>query len=218
MQPVPWVWRVESSRAFPYTSASFGHQHVRYSLPGKVPSLDQYRPAAEGKQDLPGSAHLGGVADRSTAQNFSFRQIRGEYFGAGDQQLLQPIERDGIDQPCAALGDHDGIDDERDAGGAFAQRGGNRLDDQQIVQHACLDCIGPDVVEHDLDLLANKIGRDRQNAEDALGVLRSQRGDRRRRIGIEHRHGLDVGLDTGAAAGIRAGDDQYPAAHGYSAA
>src|SRR6185312_12493425 len=30
---------------------------------------------------------------------------------------------------------------------------------------------------------------------------------------VEHRHCLDVGLDAGAAARIRAGDDQHPAAH-----
>ena len=58
------------------------------------------------------------------------------------------------------------------------------------------------------------IGRD---AEDALGILRGQRGYRSCRIGVEHRHGLDVGLDAGAAAGIGTGDDQHPAAH-YSAA
>ena len=98
------------------------------------------------------------------------------------------------------------------------QHGGDRLDHRQIVQHAGLDRIGADIVEHDLDLPANEIGRDRQNAEYALGVLRGQRGDRGRRIGVEHRHGLDVGLDAGAAAGIGAGDDQHPAAHCYSAA
>jgi len=54
-------------------------------------------------------------------------------------------------------------------------------------------------------------------AENPFRVLRSQRGYCRRRIGVEHRHGLDVGLDTGAAAGIGAGNDQHPAAH-YSAA
>src|SRR5271170_1190647 len=94
-------------RAFPYASACFGHQHVRYGLAGEVPALDQHRPTAKGKQDFAGSAHLGGVADRRTAQDFGFRQIRGEYLGAGDQQLLQPVERGGLDQPGAALCDHD---------------------------------------------------------------------------------------------------------------
>src|SRR6202048_4687970 len=138
--------------------------------------------------------------------------------GAGNQQVLQPVERGGIDQPGAALGDHDRVDHDRDAAGSLAQNRGDGFDDRQIVQHAGLDRIGADVVEHDLDLPPNKLGWDRQNPEYALGVLRSQRGYRGGGVGVEHRHGLNVGLDAGAAAGIGTGDDQHPAVHGYSAA
>ncbi len=106
----------------------------------------------------------------------------------------------GIDQPGAAFGRHHRIDDERDRRRPLAQHRGQRLDHRGIMQHAGLDRIGADVVEHDLDLLADEIGRDRQDAKDALGILRGQRGDRRRRVGVEHRHRLDVGLNAGAAA------------------
>ena len=36
-----------------------------------------------------------------------------------------------------------------------------------VVQHAGLDRVGADIVEHDLDLLADEVGRDRQHAEHA---------------------------------------------------
>ena len=45
------------------------------------------------------------------------------------------------------------------------------------------------------------------------GVLGGERGDGRRGIAAEGGDGLDVGLDTGAAAGVRAGDDQDAARH-----
>ena len=61
-----------------------------------------------------------------------------------------------------------GIDDERHRGGALRKHRGHRLDHRRIVQHAGLDRIGADIVEHDLDLLADEIGRDRQDAENAL--------------------------------------------------
>ena len=82
------------------------------------------------------------------------------------------------------------------------------------MQHAGLDRVGADIVEHDLHLLADESRIDRQDAVDPLGVLRGQRGDRGRREGAEHRHRLDVGLNAGAAAGIGAGDDEDAALHG----
>ncbi len=98
-----------------------------------------------------------------------------------------------------------------------AQYCGERFDYRGIVQHAGFDRVGADIVEHHLDLLADEFWRDRQHAEDAQGVLRGQRSDRRRCVGTEHRHRLDIGLDAGAAAGIRAGDDQHPPAHDCAA-
>ena len=51
-----------------------------------------------------------------------------------------------------------------------------------------------------------KSGRHVVDAGDAAGVLRGQRGDHRRAVDAERREGLQVGLDAGAAAGIRARD------------
>src|SRR5690606_3643424 len=53
-------------------------------------------------------------------------------------------------------------------------------------------------------------GRDRKDVGDAMGVLHRHRADGGRRIAAQHGHGLDVGLDARAAAGIGAGDEQHP--------
>ena len=50
-------------------------------------------------------------------------------------------------------------------------------------------------------------------AGDALGVLRGQRGDDRRAVDAERRKCLQVGLDAGAAAGIRARDGDGDRGH-----
>ena len=129
--------------------------------------------------------------------------------------MLQRIDCARFDQRRAALGHHHRIKHQRHCGGALGQDGGDRLDHGGIVQHAGLDRVGTDILEHDLHLPADEVGRDRQDAEYTLGVLGCQRGDSRRRKGVEHRHGLDVCLDAGAAAGIRAGDDQNPPLHDW---
>ena len=51
------------------------------------------------------------------------------------------------------------------------------------------------------------------DAGDAAGVLRGQRGDDRRAIDAERRKCLEVGLDAGAAARIRAGDGDGDRGH-----
>ena len=114
--------------------------------------------------------------------------------------LFQCGDRIGVDQSGAAFSRHDRIDNERDSLRALAQHRGQGLDDRGIMQHAGLDRVGADIVEHDLDLLTDKIGRDRQHAENPFGVLRRQSGYRGCRVTAEHRDGLDVGLDSGAAA------------------
>src|SRR5579883_333187 len=89
----------------------------------------------------------------------------------------------------------------------------HRADDAGIDQHPGLDAIGADVVEHGVDLPADKARLDAHDAEDAARVLRGERGDRRGRIPAQRRHRLDIGLDTRAAARIGSSDDEHPSPH-----
>ena len=109
--------------------------------------------------------------------------------------------------------DHDRIDDQRHGRRQLLDRIAGDFDDAVIQKHAGLDAIGADIAEHALDLAFHEIRRHGQDALNADGVLRGERGDRRRRIGAERRHRFDIRLDAGAAARIRAGDDQHAAVH-----
>ena len=154
-----------------------------------------------------------------TGEDLGLGQVRGQHRGLRHQQALQGADRAFLDQRRATLRDHDRIEDERDTRGALGDDRRDGLDDGRVVQHAGLQRISAKIVEHDLDLLPDEIGRDRQDAEHACCVLRGQRRHGGHRKAAEHRHGFDVRLDAGAAAGIRAGDDQYPPVHpGFIAA
>ena len=148
-------------------------------------------------------------------EDLGFRQVGCQHRGAGDELAFQRIDRARFDQRRAAFGDHDRIDDQRHRWGALGNHCGDDFDHRGIVQHPGFQRVGTDVVEHDFDLLADEIGRDRQYAEHPLGILCGQCGDGRHGESAQHRHGLDVGLNTGAAARIRAGDDQHPSVHRY---
>ena len=150
---------------------------------------------------------------RASGEDFGLRQVGGQHRGARHQKTLQRVDRRRFDQRRAAFRDHDRIEDERHLRRPLGEHRGDGLDHRGIVQHAGLDRVGPDIVEHDLDLLPDEFGRDRQYPENAERVLRRQRRDRRGGETVEHRHGLDVGLNAGAAARIGAGDDQHPPLH-----
>src|SRR5271165_342741 len=204
-------------RALPDPDTAGGHQHVRHGFRREMSALDQRRSAAEREQRLAGGPHLADVPDRRAAQDLGFRQVRRDNLTPRDQQQLHRLDRARLQQPGTTLSHHHRVDDKRYRRSTLPQHRSYRLDYRCIVQHAGLDHVGANIVEHHLDLPADELWRYRQNSEDALGILRGKRGYRGCGIGIKHRHSLDVGLDAGAAPGIGTGDDQYPASH-YSAA
>src|SRR5699024_4105737 len=58
-------------------------------------------------------------------------------------------------------------------------------------------------------LLGHKIGGDRIDSADAGGVLGGQRRDGGGAVRAQCRRGFEIGLDTGTARGIRAGNCQH---------
>ena len=77
------------------------------------------------------------------------------------------------------------------------------------MQHAELDGIDADVLDHRLDLRLQEGRRHAVDARHAERVLRGQRGDGRHAVAAERREGLEVGLDAGAAAAVGAGDREH---------
>ena len=76
---------------------------------------------------------------------------------SGSSSRTDRVDRGLLEQPVAALGDHHRIDDQvREA--EASDRGGHRLDDRGVRQHAGLDRVGADVADNRLDLRGDEIG------------------------------------------------------------
>src|SRR5581483_4119078 len=63
------------------------------------------------------------------------------------------------------------------------------------------------------ELCRDEGGRHVVDGADRLGILRGQRGNYRGAVDAECRKGLEVGLDTGAAAGVGTRDGQGDRGH-----
>lgn len=107
----------------------------------------------------------------------------------------------------AALGDHDGIDDEA-ANAMAAQSGGDRGGDLGGAEHAQFHRVDADVGKERVELLCDEIDRDGVDPGHALGVLRGERGDDARAVGAEGGERFQVGEETGSTRGIDAGDTE----------
>src|SRR3989442_8341146 len=75
-------------------------------------------------------------------------------------------------------------------------------------EHTGLDGIGAEVVEHGVDLAADELRGEVEDAEHAEGALRRDGGHGGHPEHLERRERLEVGLDARTAAGIRPSDGQ----------
>ena len=106
-----------------------------------------------------------------------------------------------------ACRDKHGIEDQRDWFVAL-QRRGNGGDNFRRSQHPDLNGRHLDVGKNHFDLPAHEFSRGQMDAADALGVLRGQGARYRHAVTAECREGLEIGLDSGAAARVGSRDGQ----------
>ena len=147
VQPVPWVCRCRSAGS-PNPRARRGTSTSRHGLAGEMPALYQHRAAAEREQarrprasssTLPMSCRAG---SRPPAGSGSARRR------AAISSRFSGVDRRRIDQRAPPLATMTGSTTSGIAGRA-RRSPGDRLDDRRVVQHAGLDRVGADVVEHD---------------------------------------------------------------------
>ena len=91
--------------------------------------------------------------------------------------------------------------------------GGHRLDRRGAREHADLHRVDGEVGKHGVDLRGDEVRRHVVDAGDAQRVLRGQRGDHGGAVDAERREGLEVRLDAGAAAEVRAGNGDCNGGH-----
>jgi hypothetical protein len=88
----------------------------------------------------------------------------------------------------------------------FGQVRGGGIDDRTGEEHPGLGGVDADVVEDGIELGGDELRRDLVHSADPNRVLGRQRDDRGHTVGPVARERLQIGLDAGAAARIRAGN------------
>ena len=93
---------------------------------------------------------------------------------------------------------------------------GQRVDDAGVEEHTRLRAVDGEAVQHGAELERGESGFGSVDARHTEAVLRRERGDDTHAEGTHSRHGLEVGLNTGSAAGIgaRNGEDIRGLYHG----
>ena len=152
-----------------------------------------------------GGDHVVGGGDGQAREHLRLRDIGREHGGKRQQPRLE--RGDGVlgDEPRAARGDHHGVDDDV-LRRVVLQPLGDDLDEAGGRDHADLHRVRPDVGKDAVDLLAEECRSYFKNTLYAGRVLGGQRRDRTHGKYAIHGHGFQIGLNTGASAGIASGD------------
>ena len=188
-------------------------QQIDDRVAGQVAAFQQHRRARPScQQRLGGAPHGIRVGDRDAGQRLGLRQVGSDDRRERQQATGQRGDRAGASSDAPPLATITGSHHDRNAGGT--PRSVHRQTASMIAASPSMPVLtasAPISSSTDRDLLAHEIRRDRLDAVDAARVLCGQRGDRGRGVAAERGDRLDVGLDAGPAARVRAGDDQHPA-------
>ena len=180
---------------------------------GDILAIDDFAVAfvAAGNQ---GAAAVGAEARTAAvdiglavAEQAGFAGIGRDDIGVGEQVVAQRLTDAVVGERAAAGRAQHGIHHQRHVRQAFGQ-----VDDAHhlfgVGNDADLDGGEVHIGQRGLEAAVEKIRRHRFDAMDVGGVLTGQQGDHGGCMGAVRRSGFDVGLNTGAAAGIVARNDQ----------
>ena len=172
-----------------------------------VAALAQHGAAVPLTDGPGGGLHAGGVGDGEAGEDLRLGNVGRQYRGQRQQLRRQGVDGVVPQELCAGGGHHDGVHHHalRAIPAQLLRDDGNQ---RCRGDHADLHRVGGDVREHGVQLLRQEVGGGLQDVCDAGGVLGRQGRDR---AGGEYAvggHGLDVGLDPGASAGIASSNGQ----------
>ena len=145
-------------------------------------------------------------SDRDAGQQLRLRNVRSHDVRAADQFSFHRHESFVIEQRFAA-GRHDHGSTTRNGISRF-NRGGNRLDDCRIGEHAGLGGVNANVRHDGFDLRSDEVGSERRRRRDAQRVLSGDGGHGGRTEYAMRRKCLEVGLYPCAGARIASGDGE----------
>ena len=196
------------ARMLPAHAVRAGDQKVRHCVAVQMPALHQHGLGTQRQNVLARVHHVFDRAHGQARERFRLGQVGRDQGRTRQQPGLDGTNGIIVQKRMTALGDHHRIQNDRDVGRGFGQGIGDGHNNLGPMQHADLDTVGAQVFHHRADLLGDEISRHGLDPRDAQGVLGGQRGDRGHGVAAQRRHGLDVGLNARAAAGIRTGNNQ----------
>ena len=183
---------------------------------GSVTSGDYHGGRAECMHGLRDRSPVDILAEGNARQRTGLRQVGRDDDSKRKQAPDQHGDRVLAQQARARRRHHHRIDDQRDRPLREEVRDG--LDGRGREQHARLRRVDSDVAEDGLELSEDDVGRHLVDGRHTGRVLRGQGDDRAHAVAAEMRERLQVGLDSGAAARVRAGDREaagYHESRGY---
>ena len=206
VQPVPWV-DVDSRRGAGKRVKVRPSHRISVAESFEVAALDEHVARPQGADPARRLLHLGLGGHGHVGEGRRLVKVRRHHVGQGEQLGHQGLARVGLEEGIAGLGDHHRIEDDAPLP-VGAQALGHRADDRRRGEHADLHRIGAEVVQHHVDLLGHERGLHVDDAVDAHGVLGGERGDDGHAEHAKGAEGLQIRLDAGTPAGVRAGDGQ----------
>ena len=173
----------------------------------QVAALDQHPSRPEGEDRVGPCAKVALGLDADAGELLDLGQVRRDDRGERDELRAQDLDGLGPQQRITVLADADRVDDQRCGHAAEPVRDGG--DELGRGQHPGLDDVDADVVEDAVELRQHRFDRQVPGALDADAVLRGDGDDDAHAVDTGGEHRLEIGLDAGAAAGVRAGDGEH---------
>ena len=173
-----------------------------------MPAFEQHGGRAQRQQGGGGLVQRIGAVNGTAQQQRRLVQIGRDHGGQRKQLLHQHLHGVLRHQAVAAGGHHHGVQHHLQhlvAGNGFD----HHTHHVGRVQHADLDGIDANVLSHGVDLGAQHIHRNAVNGAHTQRVLCGDGGDGGHAVAAQRAEGFEVGLDTGAAAAVRASNRQY---------
>ena len=179
------------------------HQHVNQLIVVQVPAFDQGGAGAEFEERSSRALHRGLVVHREAGQQCGFVDVRRDQCREWEQMIAQRGFSVGRKQAMPRRRHHDRVDDERRPA-VPGNTSSDSADQRSIGQHASLERVRWQVLSEGVELRFHEVRRNWIDGVDAQGILCGECHDDTRAMYAELVKCLEIGLDTGATARIRA--------------
>src|SRR6266404_1190765 len=152
-----------------------------------------------------GVAHVLGGLQLCADQNLGLAQIWRDQRGEWQQFLFKQVGGGGFEETSAAGGNHNRVYNHRRTSGDF-EKLCHHLNDIGGIKHPGLHRSGRKFRKNGLQLLANQLRRRRLDRENLAGILGCNTSNRARAMDPERNEGLQIRLNSRAAATVGTGD------------